>query len=413
MANNTKQYGLILPQKANQGLVRPRPSVFNESSDSEEEGQGATDWMKKALKRESEKNFQRRQHQVDIQKALAEDPTVYQYDEVYDKIEEKKAEVTTAKKLDKKPRYIQSLMLQAEKRKREQERRNERIIQKEREAEGDKFKDKESFVTSAYKAKLEEFRQQEEEEKRMDAIEALIDVTKQKDLGGFYRHLYRQTVSGEGEGSTIVKQEKGTDTLKEDGQQTAEDVDQEERGVVKTEKDEAPGGDEQLENSEKKTGRHYRKRNHSSASSNSEGEKDEHSNKNLDADSDFSVDSDSSDSESESNSEKGDEKKKGNTEKSNSHDKETVEDTNKDAVQTGDSGKTSSEKRGAEDVDKSVKKVKVGNGEVISEDKGDLPKKEEKVKHNIWIKRTVGEVFESALQRYYERKANRLANKGL
>lgn len=38
--------------------------------------------------------------------------------------------------------------------------------------------------------------------------------------------------------------------------------------------------------------------------------------------------------------------------------------------------------------------------------------KKEKKKINIWEKRTVGEVFDAALQRYMERKANREAMKG-
>ena len=39
-------------------------------------------------------------------------------------------------------------------------------MQKEREAEGDEFADKESFVTSSYRKKMEEMQKQEEEEKK-------------------------------------------------------------------------------------------------------------------------------------------------------------------------------------------------------------------------------------------------------
>ncbi len=41
-------------------------------------------------------------------------------------------------------------------------------MQHEREAEGDEFKDKESFVTQAYKDQMAEVRRAEEEEKRRD-----------------------------------------------------------------------------------------------------------------------------------------------------------------------------------------------------------------------------------------------------
>merc|ERR1712243_239006 len=80
--------------------------------------------------------------------------------------------------------------------------------QKEREAEGNEFADKESFVTSAYRKKMEEIAKQEEEEARMARIEAALDVTKQNNMDGFYRHLYRQTMGEEkGQVESKVKQE--------------------------------------------------------------------------------------------------------------------------------------------------------------------------------------------------------------
>ena len=51
--------------------------------------------------------------QMRMAAALEEDPTVYQYDEVYDQIEEKKQEENKAKNADKvamKPRYILNMM---------------------------------------------------------------------------------------------------------------------------------------------------------------------------------------------------------------------------------------------------------------------------------------------------------------
>jgi Coiled-coil domain-containing protein 55 (DUF2040) len=58
----------------------------------------------------------------------------------------------------------------------ENERRVERQVQKEREEEGLEFKDKEEFVTSAYRAKLEEFRLQEERERLEDAVEGTLKL---------------------------------------------------------------------------------------------------------------------------------------------------------------------------------------------------------------------------------------------
>lgn len=69
------------------------------------------------------------------------------------------------------PKYIHQLMRAVEDRKKEQERREERKIQKEREAEGEQFADKEAYVTSAYRQKLLEQKEEQEREKREAAME--------------------------------------------------------------------------------------------------------------------------------------------------------------------------------------------------------------------------------------------------
>lgn len=44
------------------------------------------------------------------------------------------------------------------------------MMQRERELEGDEFKDKETFVTQAYKDQMEQVRKAEEEEKRREGL---------------------------------------------------------------------------------------------------------------------------------------------------------------------------------------------------------------------------------------------------
>lgn len=44
------------------------------------------------------------------------------------------------------------------------------MIQREREMEGDEFKDKEAFVTQAYKDQMAEVRRAEEEERQRDGM---------------------------------------------------------------------------------------------------------------------------------------------------------------------------------------------------------------------------------------------------
>ena len=73
----------------------------------------------------------------------------------------------------------------------EYERRQDRKIQKEREEEGDLFSDKEAFVTETYRKRMEERQRLDEEERKQDQIEALLDVRKAKDLSGFYDSLLK------------------------------------------------------------------------------------------------------------------------------------------------------------------------------------------------------------------------------
>ncbi|XP_069617264.1 nuclear speckle splicing regulatory protein 1 isoform X2 [Ranitomeya imitator] len=193
MAAPGKQYGLILPKKLQQkNVCAPKHSAFADDSD-EEMSVGET------LQKEALKKRVMKQTKLEMQKALEEDASVYEYDSVYDDLQKKKednaAKMLSAK--DRKPKYIQNVLKAVEHRKKEQEKRMEKKIQKEREMEGEEFQDKEAFVTTAYKKKLQEKAEEEERERREAAIEASLDVTKQKDLSGFYRHLLNQTVGEE------------------------------------------------------------------------------------------------------------------------------------------------------------------------------------------------------------------------
>lgn len=293
--------------------------------------------------------------------ALAEDATIFQYDEVYDDIESKRKEAKLAKKsaAARQPKYITKLLVTAEKRKLENERRVERQVQKDREAEGEEFKDKESFVTSAYRKKLEEMKEAEELEKRETYLENIGDVTKQQDLSGFYRHIYEQKMSLE------VKVEKKVD----DGKKDEETVDEEGKK------------DEEIKVPETSKKKNYRKRK-SSADQKEESENEDkesalvnpadkaHLPCNLDADSDFSIDS--SDSE--------DEAKK----------------------------QTEIKREKSPEVDATVA-LQNGEPEAVAEVKVEKEEPEEppKPKIDIWKKRTVGAAFDEALKKFYERKAER------
>lgn len=277
---------------------------------------------------------------------MEEDPTVYQYDELYDEMEQKKKESKLSRKdLDKKPKYIGRLLAAAERRKKENERRIEKQIQKEREQEGEEFKDKESFVTSGYRKKLEEMKELEEQEKREEYLEDIGDVRKQGNLDGFYRHLYDQKVNYDDK----VKQE--------------------------SEREEKPSNQEKETVAVKQSKRKYRTRNPSDLEEEAEESsrpppenKMEHLPSNLDADSDFSIDSSDSDDEVKSSDKK-------------SNEKEIKQDT-QIKIET--------------EPEKEQKEVEIEESEPVEASK--------KPKINIWKKRTIGVVLENALKRYLERK---------
>ncbi|KRY93461.1 Nuclear speckle splicing regulatory protein 1 [Trichinella pseudospiralis] len=197
MVDQPKKYGLILKKSAKAPLSASKLSVFDSSSD--EEPKETSTSKAKTVAQSSLKL----QHAVQIENALIEDPTAFQYDEVYEEMQEKRKnrkEDKEARK-DRKPKYVHSLLAAAHKRQMEFEAVEERKQQREREAEGDQFADKEVFVTGAYRRKLEELQKHNEELERKDRLDAMMDVSKQKDLSGFYRHLLAD-VTAESSNST-------------------------------------------------------------------------------------------------------------------------------------------------------------------------------------------------------------------
>jgi coiled-coil domain-containing protein 55 len=297
---------------------------------------------------------QKRRAEMAQQKALEEDPTIYQYDELYEEMDTKRKEAKLEKKnVERKPKYINKLLETADKRKKEHERRIERQVQKERDAEGEMFKDKESFVTSAYRKKLEEMKKAEEEEKREEYLESIGDVTKQGNLDGFYRHIYAQKTDADNQPPPkpeveLEKSEPKPKAERKYRRHKSADDDEEEVDQAKDRKSDAEAQKVHLQS-------------------------------NLDADSDFSIDSDS-----ESESEKSDKQ----------------ELVTKIKVEPEDDVKPAVESLKTETT------VSVKTEEAVDE-KPLLPPSPKKPKIDIWKKRTVGEVYEDAVRRYYERKSAR------
>lgn len=100
------------------------------------------------------------------------DASVYDYDAVYDTFHApKQTKTSNNENGEARPKYMTSLLQSAEVRKRDQLRAREKLLQREREAEGDEYADKEKFVTAAYKKQQEEVKRMEEEEKKREEEE--------------------------------------------------------------------------------------------------------------------------------------------------------------------------------------------------------------------------------------------------
>ncbi|MCJ1223435.1 hypothetical protein MMC12_000076 [Toensbergia leucococca] len=118
------------------------------------------------------------------------DPTIYSYDTIYDTLHSKPARSSNPQ--EKGPKYMANLIAAAETRKRDQLRAQDKMLAKEREAEGDEFADKEKFVTGAYKAQQEEVRRMEAEEAERERVEAERKRRAGGGMTGLYKNILEQ-----------------------------------------------------------------------------------------------------------------------------------------------------------------------------------------------------------------------------
>lgn len=127
------------------------------------------------------------------------DSSIYDYDNAYETFHVSKDAAKDSAGKPSRPKYMTSLLQSAEIRKRDQLRAKEKLMQKEREAEGDEFADKEKFVTGAYKAQQEEMRKLEEEERRRE-----VEEEERKKKGGGMQGFYMDLLRKDEERSTLI-----------------------------------------------------------------------------------------------------------------------------------------------------------------------------------------------------------------
>ena len=132
--------------------------------------------------------------------ALEADASIFDYDAGYDEMQAKRAGARQATAPQAKERgsakYIDSIMKAHKDREFENEKVFERKLVKEAEAEAHLYGEKERFLTSAYRKKIEARNEYEAELKRREAEDAKNDVTKRGGLTHFYANLLDDNLAG-------------------------------------------------------------------------------------------------------------------------------------------------------------------------------------------------------------------------
>ncbi|CAM9714420.1 unnamed protein product [Hapterophycus canaliculatus] len=219
MKKSSVKFGLIgtassLKKGASGGKARPigskpaprrRPpgatSVFDANSDDEDGPTGDVGGVAAVNKRLAAISAkQEKQAKKEYEDALEADPSVFDYDRVYDGMKESRdsnaAAATVAREKEKRqPKYIGNLLKQAKMRAVESDRIFDRKLQKERE-EQDKLEGEATmkFVTSAFKKKLMEQKKWELQQQLEEERETRNDVTK-TGMSGFYSNLITKNIA--------------------------------------------------------------------------------------------------------------------------------------------------------------------------------------------------------------------------
>lgn len=188
-----KKYGLQLrvpKSQQRQQQVRPpipKPAAFNDDDD---------DDVEREISRQASKNKSLKDVEEQHKKALEEDPSVFDYDGVYDDMKAKIAQPRAQDRQQRQSKYIQVLMEKAKQRERESEIVYERKLAKERSKDDHLYADKDKFLTGAYKRKLAEQEKWMEDERLCELREQKDDVTKKSDLTDFYFNLRKNVAFG-------------------------------------------------------------------------------------------------------------------------------------------------------------------------------------------------------------------------
>ncbi|WAQ92769.1 hypothetical protein PtA15_17A251 [Puccinia triticina] len=175
--------GFKLPNASKPPATKQKSkSVLNQFNDEDDDEQESEQNKLQSLSQASQKNKSSkmipivpisssklsRQQRLAQEEATKLDSTIFEYDQVYDlmKLADSKAKSEKDQKgAERKPQYISGLIETAKQRKIDRVRAEDKLVQRERELEGQEFANKDEFVTPAYLQQQKELREAEEAEK--------------------------------------------------------------------------------------------------------------------------------------------------------------------------------------------------------------------------------------------------------
>jgi coiled-coil domain-containing protein 55 len=182
-------------KKPKYGLNKRGANIFEkeESSDEEPPAANARASVNQAIAKEQAALRARAQRAA---AAVADD--TYDFDGAYDSFSSnQKTSTTLTAAADRKSRYVADLLQASKQRQAEREIVMERKIAREQAAEDPEYQDKDKFVTSAYKRKLQERNVWQAEQEKLEQDEQANDVSKRKDgMAGFYGNLQKNVALG-------------------------------------------------------------------------------------------------------------------------------------------------------------------------------------------------------------------------
>ncbi len=166
-------------------------NVFGDDSD-EADAAAPKETPKDIVRFQLEQQAKRVEQEVEQAKREAEkvDPSAFEYDEVFDSMKKEDVKYQEKKQLKQsirgKPKYVDKLIREAEKRKLQNGVWFEKKLQREQEVEQQTFGETEKFVTASYKRHLEELKKFEE---KQNQEEEESTVAGKAGMKGFYSSL--------------------------------------------------------------------------------------------------------------------------------------------------------------------------------------------------------------------------------